>query len=311
MMHRILNILGVESYRVSHTERWVSILGAFTGILMVFLISTFFLGEGNASVIIASMGASAVLLFAVPHGTLPQPWPLVGGHLVSAVIGVTCASQISNLYIAAPLAVSLAVGAMHYLRCIHPPGGATALAATVGGPAVIALDYQFIVTPVLLNVTAILLTAIAFNYFFAWRRYPVFLVRRKTRLTEPQKTGVTETITHEDFVYALSEIDSFIDVTEDDLLTIYDLVTRSREGKHLDPAILEVGHCYSNGQYGELWSVRQIIDSGVRTGPGDRQLIYKVVAGADRRRTGVISAQEFARWGKYEVFRDEENWRRV
>jgi CBS domain-containing membrane protein len=310
MMHRILNILGVESYRVSHTERLVSLLGAFTGILAIFLISTFSLGEDNAAIIIASMGASAVLLFAVPHGTLSQPWPLVGGHLISAAIGVTCAKYISNLYIAGPLAVGLAVGAMHYLRCIHPPGGATALAATVGGPGVAALGYQFIATPVLLNVTAILITAIVFNYFFAWRRYPVYLVRSK-RISESRKTDMAETIAHEDFVYALSEIDSFIDVTEDDLLTIYNLVTQSREGKHLDPAALELGRCYSNGQYGELWSVRQIVDWGEAAGPGNRQIIYKVVAGADRRTSGVVSAQEFSRWGKYEVYRDEENWRRV
>ncbi len=311
MVDRILHVLGVELYRVSHRERLVSMLGGFIGILAVFLLSTWFLKGAGAFVLVASMGASAVLLFAVPHGALSQPWPLVGGHLVSAVIGVTCSKLSPNFFVAAPLAVGLAIGAMHYLRCIHPPGGATALAATIGGTEITSLGYGFIVAPVLLNVLVILFTAILFNYFFAWRRYPVYFARRKSAVSQSPNQGAVAQISHEDFVYALSEIDSFIDVSENDLLTIYDLVTRSREGKHVDPSVLALGHCYSNGKYGELWSVRQIIDWEEESESADRRLIYKVVAGAHRRNTGVISLDEFARWAKHQVYRDEENWRRV
>src|SRR5690625_7242859 len=81
---------------------------------------------------LASMGATAVLLFAVPHGALSQPWAVVGGHVVSAIVGVTCQLLIPNLFWAAALSVGVAVAAMYYLRCIHPPGGATALAAEIG-----------------------------------------------------------------------------------------------------------------------------------------------------------------------------------
>lgn len=80
MIRRILRILGVDIYRVSHAERLVSIAGAFAGILVVFLVTQLFIGGGAAPLLVASMGASAVLLFAVPHGALSQPWPLVGGH---------------------------------------------------------------------------------------------------------------------------------------------------------------------------------------------------------------------------------------
>ena len=71
--------------------------------------------------------------------------------------------------------MALAIGAMHYLRCIHPPGGATALSAVLGGPAIEALGLQFILTPVLLNVIVILTVAVLYNYLFYWRRYPAGL----------------------------------------------------------------------------------------------------------------------------------------
>jgi CBS domain-containing membrane protein len=104
-----------------------------------------------------------VLLSAVPHGPLSQPSALVGGHMVSAVIGVACASLDTPPFIASALAVALASGAMYDLRCIHPPGGATALTAVAGGESVHARGFHYVVTPVLINVSIILLVAIVFN----------------------------------------------------------------------------------------------------------------------------------------------------
>jgi CBS domain-containing membrane protein len=311
MIDHIRQILGIELYRISHVERLVSMLGAFAGIFAVVLVSTYFVEGTAALMVVASMGASAVLLFAVPHGALSQPWALVGGHLCSAVIGVACTQWVPNVYLAAPLAVGLAVGVMHYLRCIHPPGGATALSAVIGGSSITSLGYAYVVTPVLVNVLAILATAILFNYFFTWRRYPAYLSRRREPTLPASTDEGTGSVAHEDFVYALSEIDSVIDVTESDLLTIYDLVMRSRDSSHLDPASLQLGHYYSNGKYGDQWSVRHIVDWADEPGSPERRLIYKVVAGAGRRSSGVDSVGGFARWARYEVVRDEQNWRRV
>jgi len=311
MLDRIRQLLGIDLNRVSHTERLVSTLGAFAGILSVVFFSTYFVPDEGAFMVVASMGASAVLLFAVPHGALSQPWALVGGHLSSAVVGVACTTLVPNPYLAAPLAVGLAVGAMHYLRCIHPPGGATALTAVVGGAGITGLGFSYIVAPVLINVLAILAMAIVFNYFFAWRRYPAYLARRRAVTPADAAGDGSDVLAREDFVYALSEIDSIIDVTESDLLAIYDLVMRAREGGQFDADKLKLGHYYSNGKYGDLWSVRHIVDWAEDTGSGDRRLIYKTVAGADRRSSGVESIAGFARWAKYEVVRDEDNWRRV
>jgi len=304
-----IKLIGIDVSHVSHKERLLSALGAFLGIGGILLVTTHYVDSGHAALLVASMGASAVLLFAVPHGALSQPWPVVGGHVISAVIGVSIASLVSNEVLAAALAVGVAVGAMHYLRCIHPPGGATAASAVIGGAEVHELGYQFVLTPVLLNAMLILLIAILFNYVFEWRRYPAYLqqLRRKGKEESKQTRPHAGGISHEDFVFALSEVDSFIDISEDDLLYIYDLATGAAERRHMRAEEVKLGHYYSNGKFSDEWSVRQVVDQSDR----EDTIIFKVVAGQGRRSSGVTSKEEFASWAMYEVYLDEENWRRV
>ena len=172
------SILGIETSPVSHTERLVSALGSLLVIAAVFLVTRASLDTTATLLIVPSMGASAVLLFAVPHGALSQPWNVFAGHILSALVGVSCAMLIGNEIIAASMAVGIAVGVMHYTRSIHPPGGATALAAVIGGEATHALGYQFVFTPILLIVLVMLAVAVLFNAFFRWRRYPAWLANR-------------------------------------------------------------------------------------------------------------------------------------
>jgi len=312
MQQKILQFLGLQKYRTGHAEKLISGLGAFFGIFTVFYTSTYFIEDTSAYLIVASMGASAVLLFSVPHGPLSQPWALIGGHFFSAIIGVSCAKYVPNVFIAAPLAVGLAVSAMYYLNCIHPPGGATALSAVVGGETAHQLGYQYVLTPVMFNVAAIITIAISFNYLFKWRRYPAYLAQLPPTVTREEIDEVrNEVIRHEDFVYALSEFDSFLDISENDLLTIYDLVIKHHHAKPLSHHHLKHGHYYSNGEYGDLWSVRQIVDWADTDDHGEIKLIYKVIAGANRRSSGVMTKNEFSRWAKHEVELNDENWRRI
>ena len=170
---------------------------------------------------IASMGSSAVLLFAAPHGAMSQPWPVFGGHVVSALIGVTCARWLGDdMMLTAALAVALSIAAMYSLRCLHPPGGATAMYAVLGGETVHALGYGYLFSPVLLNVIVLMVVAVAFNYPFAWRRYPQSWHRRGQTVAERAGESM---IPHSSLVYALSQIDTFVDVSEEDLQRIYAL----------------------------------------------------------------------------------------
>lgn len=216
--------LGDDPHPASHGEKMLSALGAFLGILGVLGISQGVLDSQGTALVVTSMGASAVLLFAAPHSPLSQPWPVLGGHMISSAIGITCVILVDDLLSAAALAVALSIAAMYYLRCLHPPGGAAALATVVGGEAVHSLGYAYLVTPLLLNVLALLSVAMMFNAPFRHRRYPLWLARAND--PAPPRAGQEAMIAHSDLVYALSEIDSFIDVSEEDLLRIYDLATR-------------------------------------------------------------------------------------
>jgi CBS-domain-containing membrane protein len=227
------------AHPTSHREKVISTVGGFFGILAVCWISCRVLDVQGAALMVGSMGASAVLLFAVPHGSLSQPWPVLGGHVLSAAVGVTVARWVPDPMLAAALAVSLSIAVMYYLRCIHPPGGGTALVAVVGGAQVHALGYGYLVEPVLLNVSAILIVAVLVNYPFAWRRYPLRHKPLRELLVSvpPPRAGLAShadhhagekcVIAHSDLVYALSQLDSFIDVSEEDLLQIYALAVRA------------------------------------------------------------------------------------
>lgn len=223
-----------DDHPASHREKLVSALGGFIGMALVFWVSGRVLDPHGATLVVASMGASAVLLFAVPHGSLSQPWPLLGGHLLSAAVGVTCVQWLDNPLLAAPLAVALSIVAMYYLRCLHPPGGATALIAVVGGPQIHALGYGFLLEPVLVNVVVLLAAAVLVNYAFPWRRYPLLLLRAHETPELACPLGEKCVIAHSDLVYALSELDSYIDVSEEDLLQIYALAVRHA----VDPAVV-------------------------------------------------------------------------
>lgn len=302
------SLLGIQDGNLSHTEKLVSALGGIVGIFLVAVISHRILGNTAATIFTASMGASAVLLFAVPHGALSQPWPLIGGHTISALIGVSCAQLIPDEVIAAAIAVGLAIMAMHYLRCIHPPGGATALTAVIGGPTLHGLGYQYVFSPVLLNVAVIFVCTIGFNAFFPWRRYPAHWARVKKPIAQ---TTEQEPIAHDDILAAMHEINSFVDITEDDLVLIYELVTKARAQREIQAADLRPGAYYSNGRYGNDWAVRQIIDESSDPAPVSRKVIYKTVAGAGKASTGCITRVEFSQWAKHEVIRDDKNWRRL
>ncbi len=305
--------LGIERNTTSHREKLLSALGAALAIVVVYWatqlsVQAGFINVGTSFFIIASMGASAVLLFAVPHGALSQPWQLVGGHLLSALIGVLCHRWIGIELIAAGAAVGLAVAGMYYLRCIHPPGGATALTAVTGGDAVYQLGFEFLLVPILTNVLLILMVALAFNGLFHWRRYPVHLGRRAKLSVSPEPVTREHEITQEDFAAAIQEQDSFVDITAEGLTELLELAKRHAERNITHPRSIVAGRCYSNGKLGKLWSVRQVVDESREPPPVRDRIIYKVLAGDGGYETGICLREEFRHWARFEVEFRNGHW---
>ena len=228
-LDEFLDLIGFSRHKWHVADNLVSLLGGFLGIFGIFLTAQWFLDPEVAVLIVPSMGASAVLLFAAPHVPFSQPWNLIGGHAISAIVGVACWQWIPDYVIAASASVGLAIGAMYFARCIHPPGGATALAAVIGSEKLHQLGYAYEFEPVMLNTLTIFLVALGFNALFRWRRYPAHLQTMLERGKEEKKAAPGyEPISHEDFVYALSHIDTLVDITEEDLLEIYRLATRRK-----------------------------------------------------------------------------------
>ncbi|MBB2493735.1 HPP family protein [Aquipseudomonas ullengensis] len=299
-------LLGWGADSTSHLEKYLATLGAFVGIGLIYAVTHWLLPSEAAFWVVASMGASAVLLFVVPHGALSQPWAVIGGHGLSALVGVTCQQLLPDSPVTPALAVALAILAMQYARCIHPPGGATALSAVIGGTAIHDLGFAFVLSPVLLNVAIILLVAVLFNCLFPWRRYPAALARQPQPLANPGG------LSPEDFYHALRQVDSYLDIRFDDLLEVMQLAQQHAQAKRLVAADILLGACYSNALPGDAWAVRQVIDAAGKSGRGLRdQVIYKVVAGSGLGNTGVCRRQDMASWAASAVARQGDGWIRV
>ncbi len=185
-------------------------------------LSRYALGEMNLW-FVAPIGASAVLLFAVPASPLAQPWSIIGGNLVAGVVGVFCAQHFSsNLGLGAAVAVAAAIGFMFILRCLHPPSGAVAMTAVMGGPAIHALGYQFVIWPVLVNSLFLLALALIFNNVLR-HRYP-HQITKPARTTDPlpsERLGFTS----QDLDQALSGFGELLDINKSDFA---DLINQAK-----------------------------------------------------------------------------------
>jgi CBS domain-containing membrane protein len=205
---------------VSRREIALGALGALIGLGLAAWCSQHMLAGLNPW-FIAPMGASAVLLFAVPSSPLAQPWSLVGGNLVAALIGVTCARWVPDLALACALAGALAIAAMFPLRCLHPPSGAVALTAVLGGPAVRALGYSFVLWPVAIDSLLLLMAALLFNVS-ARRRYPHRPpAAAPAHLTRDAPPSARVGPAPQDLHAALEARGELLDVSEDDLQALF------------------------------------------------------------------------------------------
>jgi CBS domain-containing membrane protein len=195
---------------VARRELWLSPIGAGFGLMVTNWISLYFLGESNPW-FIAPMGASAVLLFAAPSSPLAQPWSIIGGNTIAVIVAVACQQAFGPTGVVASIAAAISIAVMMRLRCLHPPGGAVALTAVLGGPAVTKLGFGFVFAPVLLNSAILLAMALLFNAAIR-RNYPHRVV---TILAAPIRD--VSSITHEDILTALHQNKEYLDIDEGDI----------------------------------------------------------------------------------------------
>ncbi|MDE1167298.1 MAG: HPP family protein [Pseudomonas sp.] len=206
------------SLHVTRRESLRACVGALLGIALTSLITTWAVGlSSDLPLLIAPMGASAVLLFAAPASPLAQPWALIGGNLLAALVGVTCALWISDLVIAAAVAVGSTIALMLALRCLHPPSGAVALTAVLGGPSIHAAGYHFVFDPVLLNSLALLGCALVYH---ALTRHPYPHAHATPAVSATAQGRLTHQAVRQALEQVLEERDELLDIDTEDLQTI-------------------------------------------------------------------------------------------
>ncbi|SDM63786.1 HPP family protein [Catalinimonas alkaloidigena] len=165
-------------YRQTILDPWDHLwtfLGALIGIGLIGLLQHYFLSQTENLFLIGSFGASAVLIYGATNSPLAQPRNLVGGHLISALLGVTVAWLFQSMelaWLACALAVALSIVAMQITKTMHPPGGATALIANLGSEKIASLGFGYVLMPVLSGVVILLGVALVCNNLPKNRRYP-------------------------------------------------------------------------------------------------------------------------------------------
>ena len=196
MKRRIKRSLRISRYviyretLVDNREHFWSFLGAFIGIGIIAFLQSRQLPESENVFLIGSFGASCVLVYGAIQSPLAQPRNLVGGHVVSAIIGVTVCQLLPDIvWLTAPLAVALSIVAMQVTKTLHPPGGATALIAVTGSAKIKSLGYWYVLSPVLTGALILLIVALLFNNMTAARQYPTNsrftrFFRKKLRLSQ-------------------------------------------------------------------------------------------------------------------------------
>lgn len=221
-----------DTIALSPAERWRSALGALLGVgVCGLLMHAMPIGSHW---LIAPVGASAVILFALSHSPLAQPWSVVGGYLMATLASLASSMLIPFPQLAAALAVAGSVWLMARLNCFHPPAGALALFLVLDGPydparAMLTLELVFV------NMAAILLAAVLINNFVLGRRYPIGL---GVAGGNPHRTGDALPtgrigLSHADLEQAVRALDTFVDIQENELVRLYNLAVDHAFNRHI------------------------------------------------------------------------------
>jgi CBS domain-containing membrane protein len=219
-------------------------VGAVLGIALAAVIASLFVGANNPSLpwLVAPIGASAVLVFALPASPLAQPWSVAGGDILSALVGLIVWHFIPVTAIAAPLAVGGAIAVMSLCRCLHPPGGACALFAVLCGPMVAQHGWMALMLPLGLNVLA--LTAMAWLYNnltgHAWPH-------QLQPVAQPVPEGWLGSYKEGDLDAVLEEWDEVLDVNRDDLDALFRAVERRVQRRWMETTLQEMRPPKSSG----------------------------------------------------------------
>lgn len=206
-------------------DRLVAALGGLIGIALTAIVSTELAATPQEALLLAApIGASAVLVFALPSSPLAQPIPVVLGTMISAACGVLAVQLLGHGAAAAGLAVGLAILLMSVARCLHAPGGGCALVPVVAGPGLAAKGYALALIPFGLNALVLVIVGIAFHRI-SGHSYP--------HRAPPPRVEDDTRILMEDIDAALDEVGEAFDVSREDLEGLLERADRHARARRL------------------------------------------------------------------------------
>lgn len=227
-----LNYLVADVPLLSAGERWRSAVGALLGLSLTAALVALLPLNNIQLALIAPMGASAVILFALPLSPLAQPWSAIGSYLVAVLVALACAWLIPHEVLGAALAVALTIWISARLYCLHPPSGAVAILIVFGHhhspgqtPDLIALALG--------NVVALVAAAVLVNRVILRRRYPHCRVELPKAVADSGPARVIG-LSHADLSVAVQKMEGFLDIQENDLLKVYRHAVNHAFARHVD-----------------------------------------------------------------------------
>ncbi|TXK52854.1 HPP family protein [Pontibacter qinzhouensis] len=175
--YRIARYVVYRQTIIDPTDHIWTFIGSLLGIGIIGFVQTqnSFVSSSDQLFLIGSFGASAVLVYGATNSPLAQPRNLIGGHLLSAIVGVSVYKIFNNpdlIWLSAALSVSVSIVLMQITKTLHPPGGATALIANIGSEKIKALGFYYVLHPVLFGVLVLFVVAILVNNIPKNRNYP-------------------------------------------------------------------------------------------------------------------------------------------
>ncbi len=213
--------------KVPLSEKILSGLAGGIAISLLALALQYFPQSTYLLMLPASMAASALLLFAIPHSPLAQPWNLVGGHFISALAGWCSILCIHDPWLSAGVGVGAAIFLMHYLNCLHPPGAATTLLVVLNRVQFQTIGFPGLMDIVIINSICLLLLALIINNIIPGRKYPI------RNIPQPlPKPGLFISLEQQDLELALEQMGSVIDVSDEDLAQIYQFAVNNAQARN-------------------------------------------------------------------------------
>lgn len=281
-LHQFLQYCGLpETNTVSWSERARSTIGVVIGLAGIVCLGLFTTSNGDTSPwIIASIGASAYIVFVLPSSPLAQPWAVIAGSFFSALVALTATYFFQDKVFLIPLSVGLAILVMFVMRCLHPPAAALALLIPLNG----FTDFHFLLFPVLANVVLLVLVGAIYNSL-SGKPYPY---RPKVIANSTPAQKQDRKIEDEEIDAVLARYNQVIDVNKEDLANLITQVEQRANHKKLKSMLCKqmmtttVKHVSVHTSLDEAWKILR--SDHVKALP---------VIDADRRVLGIITLEGF------------------